>query len=159
MVVILGIDPGTSIVGYALLQKNGSRINLIEADAIKPAGNLPQSKKLAYLCEKIRGIAAIHNPDILAIEKLFFFKNNKTVLSVSEARGAIILTAENLNLKIREHTPLQVKMAVTGYGRADKKQIRFMVKNILQLESAPSLDDITDAMAVAITCANTNVYN
>ena len=157
--IILGIDPGTSIVGYALLQKNDGKIHLIEADAIKPDPKLPQGGKLAYLCAKLRHIAAIHSPEILAIEKLYFFKNNKTVLTVSEAKGAILLTATDLNLKIFEYTPLEVKMAFTGYGRADKKQVRFMIKNILKLESVPSLDDITDAMAVAITCFNTINFN
>ena len=158
--LILGIDPGTTTVGYCLLQKDGRDIKLVEADAIKTVPKLEQAEKILIISDKLKKIIDIHRPSVLAIEKVFFFKNNKTAMSVAEAKGAIILTAKNLGLKVYEYTPLEVKMALTGYGRADKKQVEYMVKNVLKLETTPKLDDITDAMAIAITCANstTNMH-
>ena len=153
--LILGIDPGTTTVGYCLLQKDGRDIKLVEADAIKTVPKLEQAEKILIISDKLKKIIDIHRPSVLAIEKVFFFKNNKTAMSVAEAKGAIILTAKNLGLKVYEYTPLEVKMALTGYGRADKKQVKYMVKNILKLETVPKLDDITDAMAIAITLAHT----
>jgi len=152
--LILGIDPGTTTVGYCLLQKDGRDIKLVEADAIKTVPKLEQAEKILIISDKLKKIIDIHRPSVLAIEKVFFFKNNKTAMSVAEAKGAIILTAKNLGLKVYEYTPLEVKMALTGYGRADKKQVKYMVKNILKLETVPKLDDITDAMAIAITLAH-----
>lgn len=151
---ILGIDPGTTTVGYCLLQKNKADIILVEAGAIKTPPKIAQDEKILSIYKQLEKIIDIHRPDVLAIEKIFFFKNNKTALSVAEAKGAILLTAKNLGLKVYEYTPLEVKMALTGYGRADKKQVEYMVKNILGLKIAPKPDDITDAMAISITCAN-----
>ena len=152
--IILGIDPGTTTVGYCLLQKDGRDIKLVEAGAIRTVPKLAQDEKILEISNQLKTIIDIHRPDVLAIEKVFFFKNNKTALVVAEAKGAILLTAKNLGLKVYEYTPLEVKMALTGYGRADKKQVEYMVKNILKLKTVPKLDDITDAMAIAITYAN-----
>src|SRR3972149_5970954 len=152
--IILGIDPGTTIVGYCLLQKDGGDVTLVQYQGIKTTPKLPQDEQLHIISGSLVKIIDIHRPETMAIEKVFFFKNNKTAISVAEAKGALLLTAKNAGLSVSEYTPLEVKMATTGYGRADKKQIQFMVKSILKLKTMPKLDDITDAMAIAITHAH-----
>ncbi|OGZ96482.1 MAG: crossover junction endodeoxyribonuclease RuvC [Candidatus Sungbacteria bacterium RIFCSPLOWO2_02_FULL_51_17] len=151
---ILGVDPGTSIVGYAVVERHKGTLRLIAADAIVNTPNTPQEEKLALIQGGLAAVIKTHAPDVLAVEKLFYFKNTKTVISVAEARGVILLTGKSSGLRVYEYTPLEIKMAVTGYGKADKKQVHAMTGAILKFPIIPKLDDITDAIAVAICAAH-----
>lgn len=151
---ILGVDPGTSIVGYAVVERTAGTLRLLGADAICAAPGAPQEEKLRGISVDLAYIIKTYKPDVLAVEKLFTFKNTKTVISVAEARGVIVLTGATSGLTVYEYTPLQVKMAVTGYGKADKRQVHIMTGAILKLPVIPILDDITDAIAIAICAAH-----
>lgn len=149
--VILGIDPGTAIVGYAAIAedpKNGEPA-LVDSGAIKPK-TAKHSGRLKDIHERLGRLIDIHRPEAVAVEKIFFSKNIKTALSVAEARGVIILTAEERLIRVCEYTPGEVKLAVTGSGNADKRQVRQMVRLILKQSRLPRLDDVTDAIAIAI---------
>lgn len=148
--LILGIDPGTNRIGYGLIEKRGDKFRTIDYGCIE-ISQKSTPKKLLEISKKLQKILKKHQPKILAVEKLFFTKNVKTAISVSEARGVIILEALKNNLKIVELTPLQVKIALTGYGKAPKTQIAQMVKLSLGLKKIPKPDDTTDALAIAIT--------
>ena len=147
---ILGIDPGTATVGWGVIEVIGGKIELIGYGHISTAKELPLSKRLLEIATDIRDLLAHYSPDEAAIEELFFFKNQKTVISVGQARGAILLTLEEKNVIISGYTPLQVKQALTNYGRADKAQIQTMVKAILKLKEIPKPDDAADALAIAL---------
>lgn len=151
--IILGIDPGVATTGYGLIKKEGSSVSLITCGVIKTAPELPFPERLEIIHEKLTGIIKAYKPGLLAVEELFFFKNVKTVMTVGQVRGVIILTAILNHLPIQEYTPLEVKQATTGYGRADKNQVQSMVKLILRMASVPKPDDAADALACAI-CAS-----
>lgn len=148
---VLGIDPGTAIVGYSIVDFKENRISLIKYGCIYTDKALPMEDRLLQIFDELEEIIDFYNPQFMAIEELFFFKNSKTVITVGQARGVIILAGKKHNLKIENYTPLQVKMGITGYGKADKKQIQLMVKNLLNLKEIPKPDDAADAIAVAIT--------
>lgn len=152
--VILGIDPGTAITGYGFIEANKSALNVVEYGCVFTPAKTENSKRIALIAETLTALIQKHCPQCIAIEQLFFFKNVKTAISVSEARGALLLIANQLHIDIYEYTPLQVKQAITGYGKAEKSQIQKMVKVILQLKEIPKPDDAADALAVAICCAN-----
>ena len=151
---ILAVDPGYAITGWAIVEKKQSQLVLLAYGAITTNKNMPHAERLKVLSLKLKEIIKRHKPNTLAIEELFFFKNLKTALKVAEARGVILLSAIEQNLEIKEYTPLQIKQALVGYGRAEKKQIQHMVKIIFQLKTIPEPDDIADAMAIAVTCAH-----
>jgi len=153
-VIILGIDPGTAIIGYGLIKKS-EELKLIKYGCIKTAKNLATAERLKKIHKQLNSLIKKYKPDIVAVEDIFFFKNLKTVITVSQARGVILLTAINFNIPIFEYTPLQIKQAITGYGRAEKIQVQKMVKLLLSLEKVPKPDDAADALATAICCANT----
>jgi len=153
--IILGIDPGYAITGWAVLEKNNQNLKLLNCGAIMSHKSLVHAERLNYLNQELMRIIKKNQPQIMAVEELFFFKNLKTALKVAEARGVILMTGLKNNLEIREFTPLQIKQALVGYGRAEKKQVQQMVKIILNLKEKIKLDDVADAAAVAITCANT----
>ena len=140
----LGIDPGTTRIGYGI----------IENDLVVDYGLINGKNSLEIIHQEIKRIILKHNPDVVSIEKLFFSKNVKTALRVGEARGVILLAAHEEKIPIREYTPIQVKLAVTGYGKADKKQIQQMVKVLLKLSEIPKPDDVADALAIAICHQN-----
>lgn len=147
---IVGVDPGTNRVGYALIEQSGTGTKLIGAETITiPAGR--SVKRLSALETILRERLERDQPDVVCLEELFFTKNAKTALSVAEARGIILLTAGRLVRSICEYTPLEVKIAVTGYGRADKAQMRSMVERILPGAALPKGDDAVDAVAIALT--------
>lgn len=152
--IILGIDPGTAIIGYAFIKKDGADLFLREADAIRIPPTDHKAERLAILHKKLTALIKKGRPDMIAVEKLFFSQNQKTAFDVAEARGVILSTAALAKIPISEYTPLEVKMVVTGYGKADKRQVREMVAAILRTKKVPTLDDITDAMAVAIAGAH-----
>ncbi len=156
--IILGIDPGTAIIGYAVLKKTeGGDTELLRSGAIRPSSKEKESR-LLEIARGMRGLIDIHRPDLIALEKIFFSKNIKTALSVAEARGVLLLTAKELSIRVSEYTPGEVKVAVTGYGKADKRQVKEMVKTILKLAQVPELDDIADAMAIALTAIHTKNF-
>ena len=148
--IILGIDPGFAITGYAIIKYESNNFKLLESGAVNTKAGLPLATRLEAIYDELSIIIEKYNPDFVSIEELFFNQNVKTAINVAQGRGIALLVASKHNKEIFEYTPLQVKQAVVGYGRADKKQVQQMVKAILNLNEIPKLDDITDAMAVAI---------
>ncbi len=155
--IILGIDPGTAIIGWGLIKKSkvkSQKLKVIDYGCITTSADLSTAERLNKLHKELDSLIKKHKPGIVAVEDIFFFKNLKTAIKVSQARGVILLTAAKLKIKIAEYTPLQVKQAVACYGRADKKQVQEMVKTLLNLKEIPKPDDAADALATAICCAN-----
>ncbi len=152
---ILGIDPGFAIVGYGIIeQNNSSGYKTVDFGKITTPAHTPLSKRLKSVYDGMTELIKVYKPDVLAIEELFFNTNTTTAIAVGHARGVILLSAANENIPIFEYTPLQIKQAVTGYGRADKNQVQQMVKMFLKLKEVPKPDDTADALAVAICHAN-----
>ena len=155
---ILGIDPGYAIVGWGIVEKIGNSFQAIEYGAITTDNNMQLADRLLKISEGISGIINCYKPDVMAIEELFYSTNAKTVINVGQGRGVCVVEGARAGIDVYEYTPIQVKQALTGYGRADKKQMQVMVKNILGLEEIPKPDDVADALAVAITHANSSSY-
>ena len=153
--IILGIDPGTARVGYSVMKKRDGEAELITYGCLE-LKNSDQIERLKKISELISELISKYNPETLAIEKIFFTKNAKTAMAVSEARGVIINCANSLHLEVREFTPLEVKTAVTGYGKAEKYQVQKMVQNILKLQKMPKSDDAADAIAIGLAACYTN---
>lgn len=147
---IIGIDPGYAIVGYGIVDYEKSKFNVIDYGSITttPKNTMPERLNLVY--DALTYIFSKYKPEAIAFEELFFNQNAKTVINVGQARGVSVLAAQRLNINVFEYTPLQVKQAVVGYGRAEKKQVQEMVKTLLRLKSVPKPDDTADALAVAI---------
>jgi len=156
---ILGIDPGTATTGWAIIEANKNNFYPLSFGFISTNKNSPEEERLREISEDIEDIIKKYAPREAAIENIFFFKNQKTVIQVAQARGAILLTLRQKNVSISSYTPLQVKQALTGYGKAEKKQLQDMTKNILHLKSVPKPDDVSDAIAIAICHLNSRVYN
>ncbi len=152
--LILGIDPGFAITGYSIIKYEKNNFKLLESGAVNTKASMPFPQRLECIYDKVTELINTYNPDFVSIEELFFNQNVKTAIGVAQGRGAVLVASAKANKEIFEYTPLQVKQAVVGYGRADKKQVQQMVKTILNLEEIPKLDDITDAMAVAICHAH-----
>lgn len=150
---ILGIDPGTGIVGFGVVSIFKGKPTLIDGGVIRTPAHQADELRLLTIYKSLSEIIAEHNPDIMAVEKLFFARNVTTAMSVSQARGVILLAATLKGVPVSEYTPLQIKQALTGYGRADKSQIQEMVKIILKLKQIPKPDDCADALATALTHA------
>ncbi len=150
---ILGVDPGIARTGWGVIRIQNSEFRIQNYGCVETAAGIDSSKRLKYIYDSVVNIIKQHKPDVLAVEELFFNTNAKTAFIVGQARGVILLAASQKNLSIATYTPLQVKIAVTGYGRADKSQIGQMIKTILKLNSIPKPDDVTDALAVALTHA------
>lgn len=148
--VILGIDPGFAIVGWGVLESYKGQFRVMGYGSIQTKAGLPIEERLNQIFDGMNTIIDKYKPDAMAIEELFWNTNQKTGISVAEARGVIITSAYRKGLKIAEYTPLQVKQAVVGYGRAEKKQVIAMVTSILKLPKPPKPDDTADALAIAI---------
>lgn len=148
--LILGIDPGTAITGFGAVKKIKNKLECLDYGIIETNKKDSQQERLNTLYNQTTKLITKYKPDIIAVEKLFFFKNLKTAMPVAEARGVILLACEKKKLPAKEITPLQVKMGICGYGRADKKQVQEMVKIILNLDKIPKPDDAADALGVAI---------
>lgn len=148
--LILGIDPGIATTGYGLIAEKNDRLNYVDCGTINTQPRDNSSVRLRLIYSEIKKIIVNHRPEALAIEKLYFGANSKTAMAVGQARGMALLAAAEMKLPISEYTPLEVKMAITGYGKADKKQMQQMVKNLLKLSFLPKPDDAADALAVAI---------
>lgn len=155
--LVLGIDPGTAITGYGLVEALGNKLKVVDYGCVRTPANSPLEYRLQTIYAALVNLICQYNPAHLAIEELFFNKNVRTALSVGHARGVIILAAANAGLEVFEYTPLQVKQAVVGYGRADKAQIQFMVRTLLCLSETPKPDDVADALAIAI--CHTHFFN
>jgi crossover junction endodeoxyribonuclease RuvC len=153
---ILGIDPGTATTGFGLITKEGPKLTKIDCGVISTSKDLDMPKRLSILFNDLQEIVQTHKPDVMSVEKLFFTNNITTAMTVSQARGIVLLVASQNNIPIAEYTPLQVKMSATGYGKATKKQEHEMVKKILKLNVIPKPDDAADALAIAI-CHSANV--
>jgi len=156
---ILGIDPGFAIAGYGVIEYKCNKFIPIKHGVITSEAKMEFSKRLKRLYDEISEIIIKEKPDFVSIEELFFNTNVKTAIAVGHARGVLILAAENLGVPIYEYTPLQIKQAVTGYGRADKCQVQCMIKTLLNLNAIPKPDDAADALAVAICHAHSFRYN
>lgn len=151
---VLGIDCGTAIVGWAVMEKRGKEYNVLNYGDIRTSSSLNMSVRLLQIFESLEKLIKDYKPTDIAIEQIFFFKNNKTIITVSEARGVIMLAGVKNGLEVFGYTPLQVKMSVTGYGRAEKKQVQIMVQKILSLKEAPKCDDTADALAISFCHLN-----
>ncbi len=155
---ILGIDPGTSLIGYGVIDTIGKGYKSTDFGCLRTSANIANADRVKTVYVFFEKLIKKTKPDYLAIESLFYFKNIKTVLKVSEIRGVLMLAAAKNGLEVKEFTPLQVKQATTTYGRADKKQVQRMVEMILDTKIEKQPDDTTDALAIAICCANTTEY-
>ena len=148
---ILGIDPGTGIVGFGIIDRDGMKNTLVDAGVIRTPANTPPQERLETIYNDLKEIISMHKPNIMVVEQLFFAKNVTTAMTVSQARGVILLLGEQMKLEIHEFTPLQIKQALTGYGRAGKGQMQEMVRLQLNLREIPRPDDAADALAAALT--------
>ena len=147
---ILGIDPGTGIVGFGVVESDSNKLRMCDGGVVKTPVNQQDSTRLKTIYEELSEIITQNQPDAMAVEKLFFSQNVTTAMSVSQARDVILLCAEQNDLPVFEYTPQQIKQAVTGYGKAEKRQVQEMVKTILKLKEVPKPDDCADALAAAV---------
>lgn len=147
---ILGIDPGTATVGWGVIEITGSKATAVAFGHISTDKDLVPEKRLAEIAHDLTAIIKKYTPEEAAVEELFFFKNQKTIISVAQARGVILLTLDKFCVSISGYTPLEVKQALTNYGRADKNQVQLMVQAILKLPAIPRPDDTADALALAL---------
>ena len=147
---ILGIDPGMAIVGYGMIDINGDKIELLTSGSIQTDKKLSDSARLLEIYNDMCEIVETYKPDCASVEKLFFFKNQKTGIPVAEARGVILTVLEKYGIPTYEYTPMEVKQVLTGYGRAEKKEVDRMVHLTLKTDKLPKLDDTVDAIAIAI---------
>jgi len=153
-VIVLGIDPGTASLGYGLVDRTGSRLRAIDHGAFHTGADLPLPDRLLAIHTFIEDLVELHGPTLLGVERVFHSRNVQTALAVGHARGVVLLAAAAHGVEVREATPSEVKLAVTGYGSADKGQVGRMVQAILGLPEAPQPDDAADALAIAIWTAN-----
>lgn len=157
--LILGIDPGIAILGYGLVRYEANKFTVVDYGAVTTNAGTQMSKRLTRLYDGLIDIIESHKPDAFAVEELFFNKNIKTALTVGHARGVAVLAGAKSGVPTYEYTPLQVKQAVVGYGRADKCQVQQMVKILLNLKEVPKPDDVADALAVAICHGNSSNFS
>ena len=155
---ILGIDPGYALIGIGVIDYIGNKFEPVKYGKIETTAGLPLTQRLKTIHEMLNIWILETKPDVVAIEELFFNTNTKTAISVAQARGVIMLTCSLHNIEIFEYTPLQVKQAVVGYGRAEKLQVQKMVKSLLNLEKIPKPDDTADALAIAVCHANNSGF-
>ena len=152
--IVMGIDPGTAIVGYSIVEFVKNKYRILDYGCVYTDKDEDMPVRLEQIYDKLDGIIKIWKPEDMAIEELFFFKNQKTIIKVGQARGVITLCGQKNKLNLFSYTPLQVKMGVTGYGKADKKQVQEMVKVVLGMSEIPKPDDAADALAIAVTHIN-----
>lgn len=152
---ILGIDPGTGILGFGIIESNKGKYALVDGGVIRTPVHEDDAVRLLTIYEELTDIIASTNPEVMSVEKLFFARNVTTAMTVAQARGVVLLCGKQASLEIFEYTPMQIKLAVAGYGKADKKQMQEMVRVILGLSEVPKPDDAADAIAAALTHAQT----
>ena len=156
--LIFGIDPGIGITGYSLVEQINEKFNLIASGSIQTDKTAPHPKRLLELKTDIDFLIKKYNPDCASIEQLFFFKNQKTIIPVAQARGVILLTLEENNIPMFEYTPLVVKQTITGHGRAEKTEVKAMVKKYIEIDKNVKLDDTIDSIALAICHAQCSAF-
>jgi len=156
--IILGIDPGVAIVGYAVVEARGDALRMIACDVIRTPAGLPLASRLQQIYYQLGALLTNYRPQEAAMEELFFGRNVSTAIAVGQARGVALLALANSDLSIAEYTPNEVKLAVTGYGAANKEQVGEMVRLLLKLEAVPRPDDAADAAAIAICHAHMARY-
>lgn len=155
--IVMGIDPGFATTGYGVVDYTGNRFKVLDYGVIRTEAGEPFPQRLLVLHQQLRHLMEIWKPEVMAVEELFFGSNVTTGIKVGHARGVILLSAAVADIPVYEYTPMQVKLAVTGYGGAKKPQVQQMVKVLLNLESIPKPDDAADALAVAICQSHTGV--
>lgn len=159
---VLGLDPGTARTGYGAVEYRSGRLKVLDYGLITTSADMEMPQRLQVINRELAGLIDTIRPDAVAVEQLYYFKNAKTVITVAQSRGVILLTSAQAGLSIAEYTPLQVKQAVVGYGSADKKQVQYMVQKLLSLKEKPQPDDAADALAAAICHLNfhrlTDIY-
>jgi crossover junction endodeoxyribonuclease RuvC len=153
-VIVLGIDPGTAALGYGIVEQTGGRLREIDHGCLTTSPDLPLGDRLLAIHDLVADLIALHEPAIVAVERLFFSRNAQTAMAVSHARGVVLLAAAEHGRPVREATPNEVKSAVTGYGAADKEQVQRMVQLVLGMATRPTPDDAADALAIAVCIAN-----
>lgn len=151
---ILGIDPGYAILGWGVVDRVGNNFKVVAYGAITTDKDMPMTGRLEYIYDSLRDIIGEYRPEVAGIEQLYFNSNAKTAINVGQARGVAVLACIKGGLQVEEYTPLQIKQALVGYGRADKKQVQFMVKTMLGICEVPKPDDPADALAAAICHGN-----
>ncbi|HEY0826890.1 MAG TPA: crossover junction endodeoxyribonuclease RuvC [Bacilli bacterium] len=157
--LIMGIDPGLAIVGFGFVEKTGSKLTPVQYGCIQTEAHTDSAVRLHEIYTSLGQLVDKYKPDAVAVEKLFFNQNVTTAMAVSQARGVMLLVAAQRGLQIGEYTPLQVKQAIVGYGKAEKRQVQEMVKILLHLQVVPKPDDVADALAVAICHAHSCTLN
>jgi crossover junction endodeoxyribonuclease RuvC len=155
---ILGIDPGTGILGFGVIDVIRGKMQLVDGGVIRTPVHEDDSVRLLTIYDELTDIIAATNPTVMSVEKLFFARNVTTAMTVAQARGVVLLCGMQAEMKIYEYTPMQIKLAITGYGKADKKQMQEMVRTILGLKEIPKPDDAADAIAAALTHAQSMKY-
>jgi len=155
---ILGIDPGIAIVGFGLVDKQGSKIVPVQYGSIQTEAHTEEGLRLKQIYEAAGQLIDTYKPEALAIEKLFFNRNVTTAMTVGQARGVLVLAAVQKGLTVSEYTPMQVKQAIVGYGKAEKKQVQEMVRMVLRLQAVPKPDDVADALAIAVCHAHSSGF-
>ena len=152
--IILGIDPGTAALGYGIVEQRGGRLREIDHGCLSTSPDLPLGERLLAIHDLVSDLIVLHEPAIVAVERLFFSRNAQTAMAVGHARGVVLLAAAEHGRPVREATPNEVKSAVTGYGSADKEQVQRMVQLVLGMATRPTPDDAADALAIAVCIAN-----
>jgi crossover junction endodeoxyribonuclease RuvC len=153
-VIILGIDPGTAAMGYGVIERSGGRLRAIDHGCLVTSPDLPMPERLLAIHGLLDDLMSLHQPSIVAVERLFFSRNAQTAIAVGQARGVVLLAAAQHGRPVREATPNEVKSAVAGYGAADKEQVQRMVQLVLGMAELPRPDDAADALAIAVCIAN-----
>ena len=155
---ILGIDPGFAITGYSIIDYQGNKFKLIDSGAVTTKAGTSFPLRLTKIYDDLEMLIDKYKPDAISVEELFFNNNAKTAINVAQARGVVLIAGCKNNIPTYEYTPLQIKQAVVGYGRAEKQQVQRMVKSILNVSNLPKLDDTTDSMAAAICHAHSQKF-
>ncbi|MDI6871824.1 MAG: crossover junction endodeoxyribonuclease RuvC [Bacillota bacterium] len=152
--LVLGVDPGTAIVGFGVVRQEGQRLSAVDYGAIRTTAGAASAERLRQIFADLTRLLEEHRPDYLAVERLFFNRNTTTAMAVGQARGVVLLAAAQRGIPVAEYTPQEIKQAVTGGGRASKGQVGYMVRTLLDLPTVPAPDDVCDALAVAICHCN-----
>jgi crossover junction endodeoxyribonuclease RuvC len=153
-VIVLGIDPGTARLGYGIVERQGSQLTMLEYGCVETTNDRPLEQRLLLIYEALTDLIETHHPEAMGVERLFFNKNVQTAMAVGQARGVVLLVGAQHGLPVFEYGPHEVKLAVTGYGRAPKDQVQRMVQLVLSMSQMPKPDDAADALAVAVCTAH-----
>ncbi len=152
--IVLGIDPGTARLGYGVVDRQGSTLTMVDYGCLETINDRPLEQRLLLIHEGLTDLIETHRPEAMGVERLFFNKNTQTAMAVGQARGVVLLSAAQHGLPVLEYGPHEVKLAVTGYGRAPKDQVQRMVQLVLSMSQVPRPDDAADALAVAVCTAH-----